>query len=159
MCRLMNLSTVIIAMITMASLNSLRGEDANVEEALPLTGKLVLVQMSSKPVFYLIENARIVELAGKTMVTGRFVPTGETAAHTWTKGLPFGVSWSPVETVIVFDSVEQYQTRLKLMTPTYTPSSGSYQPRRTDTAPRLNADEIQSSTPPSDTPPTRSSNP
>ncbi|MEQ8785510.1 MAG: hypothetical protein RIC55_04395 [Pirellulaceae bacterium] len=160
MCRSINLTAVMVAVTMLASLNELHGDDAELDDSLALTGKVVGVTLSSKPVFYLLENARIIELGGKTMLAGRFAPVTDSPAPVWTEGLPFAVSMDVVETLMVFESVEDYRKRTRsAVQSNYVPAQRDYQLERSNSAPKLNKDEFQPSKTPTNTPKTRSPSP
>jgi hypothetical protein len=82
-------------------------------EALGLEGKLVgFVLSSSDGSLFLLQNAKVETIAGRTFVTGT-VPSLGAAGDSWVHGLSAAVAWDNVGYYVVFKSEEDYKSREK----------------------------------------------
>lgn len=96
-------------------LGSARGQDTNADAASLFKGKVVMLQLAGKEQSLLLENAALVELGERFIVVGRHVRFNDSPGYAWTDGLQSGAAWESVDYFLIFDSVEDFRKRAKMI--------------------------------------------
>ena len=78
------------------------------------SGKIILLYLSDRPDEHnvVLQNAVLQDLGGKVFIVGEFAES--TSANDWAAGIRTAVAWDRVEQYLVFDSIEEYFSRITL---------------------------------------------
>ncbi len=78
------------------------------------TGKIVLIYLVNRSDDYnvVLQNASLENHAGKIFIIGEFAEG--TTASDWAADIRTAVSWENVEQYLVFDSLEEYYSRMSI---------------------------------------------
>jgi hypothetical protein len=78
------------------------------------SGKIVLIYLANRSDDYnvVMQHATLENQAGKIFIVGEFAEG--TTASDWAAGIRTAVSWENVEQYLVFDSIEDYYSRMSI---------------------------------------------
>jgi hypothetical protein len=78
------------------------------------TGKIVLIYLAHRSDDYnvVLQNAELQNQAGKIFIVGEFADG--TTSNDWAAGIRTAVSWENVEQYLVFDTLEDYYSRMSI---------------------------------------------
>jgi hypothetical protein len=78
------------------------------------SGKIILLYLADRPDEHnvVLQNAALEDQGGKVFIVGEFAES--TSANDWAAGVQTAVAWDRVEQYLVFDSIEEYFSRITL---------------------------------------------
>lgn len=102
---------VALSALTFVAARHLRADESNEADKpdLVLGDKIALVYLKGRAVefAFTLENAKIMNFHGKQMLSAVHADTGPD--ENWLKGRDVYIDWTSVESLVVFDSLDEYK--------------------------------------------------